>query len=101
MNERTTRQQITQYLRDGRGLSPSELAERFDDPTIHEGAIVAHVEHVRRSVGDEERLLVAPPECRDCGFDGFDNPEQNPSRCPDCRSENLSEPLFTIRPVEE
>lgn len=100
MNERTTRQQIAEYLRDESGLTPSELATRFEDPTVHEGAVLGHVDHLRRSVGGDEQLLVAPPECRACGFDGFDDPANLPSRCPDCRSENLSEPVFTIRSVD-
>jgi len=55
------------------------------------------VEHVSRSVEGDAELLVAPPECRDCGFDGFDDPINQPSRCPECKSERIEEPAFVIR----
>jgi hypothetical protein len=42
---------------------------------------------------------VAPPECAHCGFADFDDPVNHPSRCPDCRSENLTEAVFKIDEV--
>ena len=91
MPERTTRQRIAAALRDAPATA-SDLAAEFAIPTPQ---VYDHVEHVARSANEGE-LLVAPPECRDCGFDGFDDPVNAPSRCPECRSENLSEPVFTI-----
>ncbi|MEF8779870.1 MAG: transcriptional regulator [Haloferacaceae archaeon] len=90
---RTTRQRIADALRASEA-TPSELASRVDAPVpvVHD-----HVTHVARSLsGTDEELLVAPPTCRDCGFDGFDDPANDPSRCPECRSENVAEPVFTI-----
>lgn len=89
----TTRQQITDYLRE-QTAAPGVLASEFDITT--ENAL-SHVEHIAHSLEeDDEQLLVAPPECRDCGFNGFDDRANRPSRCPECRSEAIEEPLFRI-----
>ena len=91
--DETTRQRLAAALREEAGTA-SELATRLD-VTPH--AVVDHVEHVARSLeGTDEQLLVAPPMCRDCGFDGFDDPANLPSRCPSCKSESIDEPTFTI-----
>jgi len=89
----TTRERIADRLRE-EPLSPSELAREFE---IAPAAAVEAVEHVARSVAAENaQLLVAPPVCRECGFDGFDEPASRPSRCPACRGEAVSEPVFRI-----
>jgi predicted Zn-ribbon and HTH transcriptional regulator len=91
---RTRRERIADRLAE-RAFTPSELAAAFD--TTAE-AIVDDLEHVARSLEAEDReLLVAPPACRDCGFDGFDDPLNRPSRCPECRNESIAEPGVTIR----
>lgn len=91
----TTRQRIADRLREG-PATPSALAEEF---AITTGSALSHVEHVSRSVdspGEDEQLLVAPPECRDCGFSEFDDPLNVPSRCPSCRAESIEEPAFVL-----
>ncbi|QLG62928.1 transcriptional regulator [Halorarum salinum] len=91
MPERTTRERIADRLREDPSTA-GELADRFAVPAPQ---VYEHVRHVARTLEGEE-LLVAPPECRDCGFSGFDRPAGNPSRCPECRSESLEEATFTI-----
>ncbi len=93
MDDRTTRERIVSRLR-SEPATPSALAAAFG---ITSGSALSHVEHVSRSLehGDEQ-LLVAPPTCRDCGFSGFDDPLNRPSRCPECKSESVEEPAFTI-----
>lgn len=89
----TTRQRIADHLRE-RPAAASTLATEF---TITTATALEHVEHVARSLdGTDEELLVAPPECRDCGFDEFDDRINRPSRCPDCKSEAIEEPRFTV-----
>ena len=89
----TTRQRIAAYLR-GETAPPGVLAEEF---AITTGAALDHVEHIAQSLETEdEQLLVAPPECRDCGFSAFDDHANRPSRCPECRSESIEEPFFRI-----
>jgi len=89
----TTRERIAERLRE-ETLTPGALAREFD---VGPDDALSHVEHVARSLGNtDEALLVAPPACRDCGFDGFDELANRPSRCPECRSENVDEPAFRI-----
>ncbi|WP_265110313.1 transcriptional regulator [Halosolutus halophilus] len=91
--DETTRQRLADALR-AEAATPSELAARLD---LTPAAVLGHVEHVARSVeGTDERFLVAPPACRECGFDDFDDLLNRPSRCPDCKSESVDEPTFTI-----
>jgi predicted Zn-ribbon and HTH transcriptional regulator len=92
--DRTTRQRIADRLRETT-LSASALAAEFE---IEVGTALSHVRHVAQSLEHEdEQLLVAPPECLDCGFEDFDDPANRPSRCPECNSESLAEPSFTIQ----
>lgn len=89
----TTRQRIADRLRRG-PASASDLAAEFD---VEAGTALSHVEHVARSLEHTDgQVLVAPPECRDCGFDGFDDLANRPSRCPECKSESIEEPVFRI-----
>lgn len=89
----TTRERIAEYLR-GETAAAGVLANEF---SITADAALSHVEHIAQSLEEsDEQLLVAPPECRDCGFSGFDNRANRPSRCPECRSEAIEEPLFRI-----
>lgn len=91
--EQTTRQRIADYLRQTTA-GPSHLAAEFEVTT---GAALSHVEHIAASLqGTDERLLAVPPECRDCGFNDFDDLANCPSRCPECKNENVEEPAFRI-----
>lgn len=92
MDAPTTREQIAALLRD-RSMTAGELADAVEsDPET----VIDHVRHVARSV-DDGTVHVAPPRCRECGFDGFDDPANRPSRCPSCSSEAIDDPTFTIR----
>lgn len=91
--DRTTRQRLAEALRE-EAATPGELADRLDATP---DGVVRHVRHVARSLSHtDEELLARPPACRDCGFDGFEDPASLPSRCPECRSERLAEPAFRI-----
>ncbi|CDK39696.1 hypothetical protein DM2_1358 [Halorubrum sp. DM2] len=94
----TTRQRIADALRE-EPRTASDLAATLSLPTP---TVYEHLEHVSRSIteadGDGgEEFLVAPPTCRECGFDGFDDPVNEPSRCPECKCERIEEPTFVIR----
>lgn len=91
--DRTTRERMADRLR-GEALTASALAREFELKTAD---ALAHVEHVARTLeSTEEELLVAPPECRECGFDDFDDLINRPSRCPECKNESVEEPIFRI-----
>ena len=92
--ERTTRQRIADFLRN-ETAGAGTLANEFEITTA---SALSHVEHIAKSLdGSDERLLASPPTCRDCGFDRFDDLTNRPSRCPECKSENVAEPAFTIQ----
>jgi predicted Zn-ribbon and HTH transcriptional regulator len=93
VDEETTRQRIARLLREA-PATPSEVADAVETTPA---SVLTHAEHLARSLEPtDERLLVAPPTCRDCGFDGFDEPANLPSRCPECRSESIEEPMLVI-----
>jgi predicted Zn-ribbon and HTH transcriptional regulator len=90
---RTTRERIADRLRD-EALAPAAIAREFD---VRSTTALSHVEHIAQSLdGADDELLVAPPECRDCGFDRYDDLVNRPSRCPECKSEDVAEPVFRI-----
>ncbi|MFB6137556.1 MAG: transcriptional regulator [Halobacteriaceae archaeon] len=93
-DERTTRERLRDRIED-HPATPTALADALD---VHPDAALEHARHVARSVRGEAdaEFLVRPPECVDCGFDGFDDPLNRPSRCPECRSERIREPAFTV-----
>lgn len=93
--ESTTRQRITDALRS----APHDAAELSTTIGIPRSAVYGHLDHVAQTISSDdtdEQFLVAPPECRECGFDRFDDPMNDPSRCPECRSERIAEPQFLI-----
>jgi predicted Zn-ribbon and HTH transcriptional regulator len=91
--EATTRERIADRLR-AEPATPSALAAEFD---VGPHSAVEHVRHLARSLdAADEQLQVAPPTCEDCGFDRFDDPANLPSRCPDCKHEAVTEPVFRI-----
>lgn len=91
--DRTTRQRIADHLRRD-AAQAGTIATEFG---ITASSALSHVEHIAESLrGGDEELLVAPPRCRDCGFTGFDDLVNRPSRCPECKSESVEEPAFRI-----
>ena len=91
--ERTTRQRITDRLRED-PLQAGAIANEFDITTSE---ALSHVEHISKSLeSTADQLLVAPPECRECGFSEFDDLINRPSRCPDCKAESVEEPMFRV-----
>jgi len=94
-DDATTRERIADALR----TAPHDAADLSTAVGVPRSAVYTHLEHVAQSVRADsagERFLVAPPECRACGFDGFDDSLNDPSRCPECRSERIAPPTFVI-----
>lgn len=92
----TTREHIKAEIQ----TTPRTASELATIVNTARSAIFGHINHIAQSVdsASDERFLLAPPTCERCGFDQFDDPLNNPSRCPECRSERISEPEFVIEP---
>jgi transcriptional regulator len=88
----TVRQQIVNLLQ-SKPMSAAGLARETGS---NEKAIESHLPHVAKSVGGAFKMI--PSECQDCGFI-FSKRDRStrPTKCPTCRSEHISEPLFFIK----
>jgi predicted Zn-ribbon and HTH transcriptional regulator len=95
----TIRSQIADLL-SGEPLSAREISTLVGIP---EKAVYGHLDHLRRTLHPRgRRLQIIPSACRKCGF-VFGKRErlQRPGRCPVCRQQSISEPLFAIRGADK
>jgi predicted Zn-ribbon and HTH transcriptional regulator len=79
----------------GRSLSALEISGYAG---VTEKEVHGHLEHIQRSLNKSgQKLVITPAECKQCGF-VFRKRERlkRPGRCPACRSESITEPLFSI-----
>ncbi len=77
---------------------PRSAKEISADVRIPEKEVCGHLEHLRMSLRREgRRIVVTPAECFACGF-VFRKRERlgKPGRCPVCRGEAVSEPLYFV-----
>jgi transcriptional regulator len=88
----TIRQQIIHLLH----TKPMTAAGLARETGSTEKAIEGHLPHVAKSVGGDFKII--PSECQECGFT-FSKRDRStrPTKCPKCRSEYISEPLFFIK----
>ncbi len=92
--QETARQQIMSVLK-GRPLSARDISAEV---RISEKEVYGHLEHIQRSIDRGRcRLAVTPAECKKCGF-VFKKRDRlrKPGKCPVCRSESITKPLFSI-----
>jgi len=90
----TVRHDIMHAL-DGRTLSALDISA---EARVRERDIYDHLEHIRKSLPEQNRRLeVTPAECLGCGF-VFKKRERlkTPGRCPVCHGEHIQEPLYSI-----
>jgi len=97
--QETIRHAIMTLLLEG-PVSAGEISAAVSLP---EKEVSDHLEHIRRSLHATGALLeVVPAECRRCGFVFAKRQRMSsPGRCPVCRHEAISDPLFSIRAVPE
>ena len=64
---------------------------------ISEKEVIAHLDHVSKSIKQPKRLIIEPSVCQQCEF-VFRNRRRfsSPSRCPECRHEGITRPGFSI-----
>ena len=88
----TIRQSIIAVLEE-KTLSAKEIsaAVRASEKDVYD-----HLEHIRKK--KDICLSVDPAECRKCGFVFRKRKRlKKPGRCPECRSESIQEPCFSIK----
>ncbi len=71
------------------------------DPGISEKEIYEHLVHIAKTIRRQSKgklmLYMIPPQCRNCGYVFKDlRKPRKPSRCPRCRSQRITPPLFNI-----
>lgn len=93
MVELTIRQGIIALLKEG----PKTAKDISRALGVKEKDVIAHLPHVAKSVGSRARLVVENSECMKCGFQ-FKKRERlkTPSRCPVCKSEQITETRYRI-----
>jgi hypothetical protein len=93
----TRRQKIVELLAEEGEYGFEELREVLAVP-VH--VLETDLEHVEKSVrASGRKLTVAPPRCLDCGFVFHGRGARHfhvPSRCPECRSESISQPRLSV-----
>lgn len=88
----TDRERIRQLLEDG-AHDLYSLAQILEMKVT---VVEDEVAHVVRST--KKKLRITPAECEACGFVFRDRERlSSPSRCPKCRSERITSPVFTLR----
>ncbi len=94
----TLRQRITSVIMN----NPRTAKEISGEVRIPERDIYEHLEHIRKTMNKGEyRLVVVPARCERCGFVFRKRGRlKKPGKCPICRSESVTEPLFSVEKAE-
>jgi predicted Zn-ribbon and HTH transcriptional regulator len=88
----TLRHEIISLL-EGKTLSAKEISAGAGIP---EKEVAGHLEHIQAKKR-ELHLIIIPASCRKCGFVFAKRERLNkPGKCPVCRGELISGPLFSI-----
>lgn len=95
--EETIRQQMAKALI-GRRLTAKDLSGELG---IMEKEVFSHLDHVKKSTSRNLRFISFPSRCRECGFLFKKRTRlRTPSKCPICRSEEITETEYTLEPIE-
>jgi predicted Zn-ribbon and HTH transcriptional regulator len=95
---KTTRQAITDELL----LGMRTIRELSQILSISEKEVITHLPHVRQSAKHKGyEFVIEPSKCLSCGF-MFEDRERwaKPSRCPACKAEKITTPMFRLTPTE-
>ncbi len=90
----TTRRRMLELLKEtpitARGLSQAL--------GVSEKEVYEHLPHIEKSLRMSGGIICEPARCLECGF-SFSKRTRvtSPSRCPVCRSEAISPPLYSYR----
>ncbi len=66
---------------------------------VSEKEVVAHFDHISRSLSRRGlKLVITPARCFSCGYTFKDRSRhKKPGKCPKCRSEHINPPRFSIK----
>jgi predicted Zn-ribbon and HTH transcriptional regulator len=94
----TIRRQIAQMLQAGE-YNAREISQAL---RIREKEVYEHLPHIERSFGNGLSVISKPAHCLDCGFVFRKRTRFTaPSKCPVCRSESITPPLYRIKNPSE
>ena len=90
----TIRKQIIELLETG-DHDAREISQLL---SISEKEVYTHMPHVKKSVlAMGKKLIILPASCQVCGYRFKDrNRPKKPSRCPECKSERISNPRYSL-----
>ncbi|MSQ48459.1 MAG: transcriptional regulator [Deltaproteobacteria bacterium] len=95
--DRTPRQRIADLLT----LAPMTTQQIAAVVKMSERQVEDHLGHIMKTVARDRssRFVLHPSECKDCDFVFRDRHRiTRPSRCPQCRSELLTDPRYSVVP---
>jgi len=94
--EKTVREEIINLLIETKdGLTAKEICNALALDPRREREIYEHMAAIAKIVKRKGlELLMAPPRCKNCGFE-FEKPKA--SKCPKCKSERIEPARFLIR----
>lgn len=76
------------------GYTAKQLSKAL---SITEKEVYAHLEHVEQSFAKRHGLIYEPARCLDCGYNFPKRKRLTcPSRCPVCKSEAITSPVYKI-----
>jgi hypothetical protein len=91
---KTIRQKMVDFLLQG-PLTALELSQLIH---VSEKEVVKHLPHVAKSAAHDHKLAITPARCEACGFIFAKRSRFScPGRCPRCKSERITAPVFFIR----
>jgi predicted Zn-ribbon and HTH transcriptional regulator len=89
-----------QALREALALQPRSARELSARVGLSEREVLAHLEHLERSLDRAEwELVIEPATCTECGFAFHKRSRlERPGRCPVCRGRRIQPPRFGVQP---
>ncbi len=89
----TERRRILALLEEG----PIGLREMSRQLGLRERDVLDHMEHISRSIAPSRRICISPAFCHRCGFIFRKRRRfSTPGKCPQCRSQRIQPPEFTV-----
>ena len=90
---RTRRERLRELLLSTDEGIPLDAIEKILEAP--RSTVINDLEHLRLSFKHQDAtLLMVPPSCTSCGFTFRLDVPKAPSRCPVCKSRDLSQPIF-------